>query len=125
LAPEAALVLARDGNWDAAQFLAARLKKRYDEKEDVMAYRAKAAAALIANADPTAISYLQDLLRSKSANVQKLTCSLLAELGKRRLIPVLQPTMENIDPDVALGACSAVVAIAKPDYRERLLDYLQ
>ena len=125
LAPEAALLLARDGNWDAAQFLSKRLKKLYDAKEDVMAYRAKAAAALVANADPTAVSYLQELLRSDNAGSKKLVCVLLAELGKRRLIPVLQPTIESGDADVALQACSAAVAIAKPDFRERFLEYQQ
>ena len=125
LAMDAALLLARDGNWDASQFLAKRLKKRYDEKEDVMISRAKAAAALVANADPTAVSYLQELLRSKDVNVKKEVCVLMAELGKRRLIPVLQPTIESGDADLALQACAAVVAIAKPDFRERFLDYQQ
>jgi len=125
LSLEAALLLARDGNWDAAQFLSKRLKKRYDEKEDVLLSRAKAAAALVANADPTAVSYLQELLRSKNANVKKEICVLMAELGKRRLIPVLQPTMESADADLALQACSAVVAIAKPEFRERFLEYQQ
>ena len=125
LSLEAALLLARDGNWDAVQFLSKRLKKRYDEREDVMLSRAKAAAALVANADPTAVSYLQELLRSKNANVKKEICVLMAELGKRRLIPVLQPTMESAEAEVALQACSAVVAIAKPEFRERFLEYQQ
>jgi HEAT repeat protein len=126
LEPEAALILARDGYWDAVQYLAGRLKRRYDDdKEDVMLYRAKAAAALVANADPTAISYVQELLRKDNANVKKHICFLLADLGKRRLIPILQATMENSDNDLALHACAAVMAIAKPDFRERYIEYQQ
>jgi HEAT repeat protein len=125
LAPEAALVLARDGDWDAVQYLTGRLKRRYDETEDVMLYRAKAAAALVANADPTAISYVQELLRSDNVNIRKQICILLADLGKKRLIPILQPTIESADADLALQACAATVAIAKPDFRERYIEYQQ
>jgi HEAT repeat protein len=125
LAPEAAILLARDGNWDASRFLVKRLKSRYDEKEDVMAYRARAAAALVANVDPTAVSYLQDLLGVDNVPTKKLVCTLLAELAKGRLIPVLQPTLENGEADVALQACFAVVAIAKQEFRDRFLEYQQ
>jgi HEAT repeat protein len=125
LAPEAALILARDGDWDAVQYLTGRLKRRYDETEDAMLYRAKAAAALVANADPMAISYVQELLRSDNVNIRKQICILMADLGKKRLIPILQPTIESPDADLALQACAATVAIAKPDFRERYIEYQQ
>ena len=125
LAPEAALILARDGNWDAVQYLTGRLKRRYDAKEDVMSYRARAAAALMAGADPTAVSYIQELLRSVNLNVKKQICTLMADLGKRRLIEILQPTIESDDSDLALQACSAAVAIAKPDFRKRYVECQQ
>jgi HEAT repeat protein len=125
LAPEAALILARDGNWDAVQYLTGRLKRRYDVKEDVMLYRARAAAALMASADPTAVSYIQELLRSDNLIVKKQICILMADLGKRRLIEILQPTIESSDSELALQACSAALAIAKPEFRERYIEQQQ
>ena len=124
LQPDAALLLARDGNWDAIQYLNSRLKRRYDEDEDVMRYRAMAAAALIQGSDATAVSYLQDLLRSDKVQMKKTICALIAELGKRKLIPVIQAAVENSNPDLAIQACTAVVAIAKPDFRARFVAFL-
>ncbi len=127
LAPEAALVLARDGNWDAVQYLVDRLAHRYDEEVDVMTFRAKAASALIENGDTTAVSHLQELLRTDKPAVKREICSILATLGKRKLILVLQPLLEsakddNASRDLAIQAATAVVAIAKPDFRERLIE---
>lgn len=123
LAPEAALILARDGNYDAMQLLMTRLKRPYDEKYDVMSYRAEAAAALIEGGDPTAISYLQKLLRTDNKAIKKAVCRQIFELGKRNMMTVTQPAIEHSDHNVAAQACLAAVALAVPEFRDRLLLY--
>jgi len=125
LKADAALVLARGGDWDAVQYLSRRLKERYDQKEEIMTFRAKAAAAVIQGGDPTGASSLQELLRIDDMGVKRTICALLVELGKHQLIPILQSTIENSNSDIALHACTAVVAIAKPDFRQRVLEFQQ
>ena len=66
LSPQIALVLAREGDWDATQFLRARLARREDPTDNNLIYRAEIAAALLASGDPTALTVFQDLLRSES-----------------------------------------------------------
>jgi HEAT repeat protein len=123
LAEGAALFLAREGDFRAMQYLSERLKRRYDQTEEApLVLRANAAAALIEGGDPTAISHLQELLRSDKPAVKKAVCMVIAETGKRKLIPITQSAIENANPDVALHACSAAIGIARPEFRERLLE---
>ena len=122
LAPEAALVLAGDGDWDSMRLLNARLQRPFDEKEDIMFYRAEAAAVLMKGGDPTAISHLQTMLRSDEDSVKKKVCRLIIELGKRKLITLTQPVIESSNADVSLQACDAAIALARPGYRERLIE---
>ena len=152
LAPENAILLAREGDWDASQFLVNRLKRRYDDvtdedrktlsrnelmlREKTVAYRASAAAALLEN-DATAISYLQDMLRSDDMPLRNTVCGLIMKYGKRRMITILQPTIEMASqtavpasgsstsqaPELTvLSACQAAISIANPDYRKRALE---
>ena len=90
-----------------------------------MTFRAKAAAAVIQGGDPSGASSLQDLLRVNNAGVKRTICTLLVELGKHPFIPILQSTIESSNPNIALNACTAVVAIAKPDFRQRALEFQQ
>ena len=151
LAPEDAILLAREGDWDASQFLVNRLKRRYDEvtdedrktltrnelllREKTVAYRAAAAAALLEN-DATAVSYLQEMLRSDDMMLRNTVCGLVVKYGKRRMITILQPTIEMTSqaagsaggtsiqaPELTvLSACQAAISIANPDYRKRVLE---
>ena len=123
LKPEAAVVLARDGVWDGVDYLADRLKRLYDEKDDVMLYRAEACVALIQGGDPTAVSHLQKLLSSDKSTVKRGICKMLAQLGDRKLIVMVSPTIENADIKIATHACTAAIAMASPDFRERLTEF--
>ena len=121
LAPEAALILARDRDWEAMQFLRQRLTGRFDKTEKLLLNRGKAAAALIAGGDPVAMSVLQELLRSEDMpSVQTSVCDLIANLGDRRLLPITQSAIESMNPLVALAGCQAAVATADEDFRRRL-----
>lgn len=123
LMPEVALPLAKNGFWDATQFLRTRLGRREDPTESNLSFRARNAQALLASGDPTAMAVFQELLRSNNTAVTRLVFALMAELGQPRLITLLQPSIENADPTYALNACKAVIALALPSFRERLMEY--
>jgi len=125
LAPEAALVLARDGQWDAMQYLMVRLESRYDEEASVMSYRARAAAALVASGYTPAVSDLQEMLGADERSVKTEICNLLAALGDRRQIALMAPLIEDEDVHMALTACNAAIAMARPDFAARLTQYLE
>ncbi len=123
LAPEVALLLAQAGDWNATQFLRDRLSRREDPTEANLRYRAQNAQALLAGGDPSAMAVFQELLRSDNEDVTRYAFELMVELGIPRLITLLQPSIENIDREFALNACQTVIALAFPEYRERLLQY--
>jgi len=122
LAPDAALVLAKSGDWDSISFLLKRLSSRYDETTEKMLYRARAAIACIQGGDPTAVSVIQELLRVDNPEVRAQVCPMLIELGKRRMIPILQPLIESTNGEVSMNACTAALALARPEFREKLLE---
>jgi HEAT repeat protein len=120
-----ACALASRGDWTGRQHLVAYLKNKYfDETEVNLVNRAEAAVALVAAGDLTAISEIQKLLGVNNAAARKRICLMVAELGKRKLIPVLQPAIENADMEVAIEACTAVFAIAKPPFQGRLVELM-
>lgn len=122
LTPEAALILARDKDWDATQFLRARLARRENPTLENLLYRARNAASLFIGGDPSALAVFQELLRESNAEVKHLICDLVIEINDRRLLAVIQPLLENIDNDLAISACTATMAMAMPEFRGRLLD---
>ncbi len=123
---DTACQLAERGDWTGRDYLVAYLKNKYfDETEANLVNRAKASMALIAAGDLTAISKIQQLLQIKSAGARKRICLMVAESGKRKLIPVLQPAIENADMEVAIEACTAVLAIAKPPFQARLVEVME
>lgn len=120
-----ACALAKRGDWSGRHYLVSFLKNKYfDETEVNLVNRAEAAGALVAAGELTAISEIQKLLSINNAVARKRICLMIAELGNRKLIPVLQPTIENADMEVAIEACTAVVAIAKPQFRTRLVELM-
>ncbi len=123
LAPEVALLLAQEGDWEATQFLRNRLGRREDPTEANLRYRARNAKALLTGGDPSAMAVFQELLRSDNEDVTRYAFDLMVELGIPRLITLLQPSIENIDREFALNACQTVIALAFPEYRERLLQF--
>ncbi len=122
IAPEASLVLAKNGDWEATQFLRARLTRREDASDANLVFRAENAAALLAGGDPSAMSVFQELLRTDNVKAKTRVFELFSELGATRLIPILQPSIENVDKSISLDACEAAVAIAVPQFRGRLLE---
>lgn len=121
LTPEAALILARDKDWDATQFLRARLARRENPTPENLLYRARNAASLFVGGDPSALAVFQELLRADNTEVKHLVCSLATEINDRRLLPIIQPVLENVDADIAMSACITAVTIAMPEFRERFL----
>ncbi|HUW62310.1 MAG TPA: HEAT repeat domain-containing protein [Candidatus Bathyarchaeia archaeon] len=120
-----ACALAKRGDWTGRQYLVSYLKNKYfDETEVNLVNRAQAAVALVAAGDLTAISEIQTLLSINNAAARKRICLMIAKLGKRKLIPVMQPTIENADREVAMEACTAVLAIAKPKFQARLVELM-
>ncbi|HOK89919.1 MAG TPA: hypothetical protein PK379_07815 [Candidatus Hydrogenedentes bacterium] len=119
LAPDVALVLAREGDWEATQFLRNRLQRREDPTDSNLVYRAKNAGALFANGDPTTMAVFQEVLRSESLVARKAVFDVFLELGSVRLISLLQPSIENVDREIALAAATTVVGLANPEFRKR------
>ena len=97
--------------------------RREDLTEANLSYRARNAQALLKGGDPSAMAVFQELLRSDDPAITNLVFRLMAELGEARMITLLQPSIENVDKEFAVDACKAVVALALPDFRERLLSY--
>ena len=125
LAREAAIVLAAHGIWDGKQFLRNALEGRYDEEDGEMLFRARASLSLVKSGDPTAITHVQELLRVKKDRVRCLICFEIVRLGKRRQIPIVQSSIESSTPSLSLCACSAAVAMARPDFRERFVHVIE
>ncbi|HPA42343.1 MAG TPA: hypothetical protein PKV69_10040, partial [Candidatus Hydrogenedentes bacterium] len=106
----------------ACSSASARLARREDPTDNNLIYRAEIAAALLASGDPTALTVFQDLLRSESMPAKMRVFELVVELGSARIIPLLQPSIENVDKELSHAACQASIALALPAYRARLLE---
>jgi len=124
LTPEVALLLAKEKDWDAAQYLRERLERREDPTVPNLKYRASNAQALLFGDDTSAMAVFQELLRKQDMKeVYKHVFVLMTELDEPRLITLLQPGVETIDREFAFGACQTVIALANPQFRERLCLY--
>ncbi|MBN2308967.1 MAG: HEAT repeat domain-containing protein [Candidatus Hydrogenedentes bacterium] len=118
---EAAALLARDGDIKAMQTLRERLERKFEPTEENLLWRADAIAALVAANDRTMLGPLMDLRRAEFPAVKARVYDLVAELGQRSFIVVIQPGIEESDLAIALKACETVVALTDSAYRERLL----
>jgi HEAT repeat protein len=121
LTGEAALVLAKEGDWDATQVLRTRLNRREDATEPNLLFRARNAASLFIGGDSAAVAVFQDLLRAEQVAVKKKVFALMVEINDRRTLSIIQPSILSVNNEVALGACTVAAAMAKPNFRERLL----
>jgi HEAT repeat protein len=122
---QASLLLAENNVWDGKQYLISRLKRKFNETDANLTFRAKAAGVLLQSNDPNAMTIFQELLGSDSANARKIVCMLIAELGKPRLLNIMQATALNPKLDVSLEACTAAIAVAHKEFRERLVESRQ
>jgi len=125
LAPEAALILAKEDDYDAAQFLRSRLERREDPRIHNLIYRARNAASLYAGGNRQALAVFQELLRSDNDDVKQVVFQLVSELADSKLLSILQPSIESVETGIALGACSAAISLGLPEFRERLLESRQ
>ncbi|HPO14615.1 MAG TPA: hypothetical protein PLI09_14325 [Candidatus Hydrogenedentes bacterium] len=138
LKPEVALVLARENDWDATQYLRGRLARREDPTEPNLLYRARNAASMLQSDDPSALTVFQQLLRVDKSEIKvdtnskvkpeevvmrlkSLVFKLAIQMNDRKMLSIIQSSVENVDPQVALDACMASVALAFPDFRERYI----
>lgn len=122
LKPDVALLLAKAGDWNGQQYLRERLNRRENASDPNLIYRAKNVASLIQGGDPSVLSRFQELLREGSLPVKKATLELIAQLGDRNLLSIMQASIENGNAAVALESCNAAMAIALPEYRARFVD---
>ncbi|HIJ66193.1 MAG TPA: HEAT repeat domain-containing protein [Candidatus Hydrogenedentes bacterium] len=140
---ESALILAREGDWEAMDILRARLRSRYNPEEETLKNRARAAAAMLEGGHSPSIADLQRLLQLTEVDVLGLTkakpvdrklvinnvaikvCELIAALGRLDMLSLLQPVIESGDPRVALAACEAAVALTDVEFRQRLVQVQQ
>lgn len=137
---EAAILLAKEGDWDAGEFLRKAMTERNDPNEENLIYKARAAAALVEAGYPPAVSELSRLLRLQESDVLALgpgaaqekpkivksvrifAANRVSSLGFPNLMTILQPPIESIDNQTALAACEAANAIADSEFRERLVN---
>jgi len=143
-AQEAAIILTKDRDWDAALYLRNYLSERRDPNLENLTYRARAAAALVKNGDVQANKVLRQLLSMKTkdvfkrgkvhdqaykietlAAVQVIVCEQLIEIGERDLVSIAGPAVISQTPEVAVAGCEAIMAIANPGYGKRLGDALK
>jgi len=121
LRPEIALILAKEQEWKAQQFLRARLTRRENPTDINLIYRAKAITALYQGGDPTVLPQYQELMREGSPVVRKEICYLIFKLGDKNLLKILPSSIESRDTEVAFEACRAAVGVTLPKYRERYI----
>ncbi len=122
IAAQAALVLAKDGDERASQFLRTRLGRREDRNLKNLFFRAQNAAALIEGGDPAQISTLQELLREENTFLRNQVCALITALGQRKHITIVQKVIESNNVVDALNGCAVVIALTHPDFHERWLE---
>jgi len=116
---ETALLLAKDGDFDAKNYLVKWLTPPFNEKEEILIKRVQAAEALFIGGQPSALTVFQNLLRSDNPKINKMACQSVVAVGDLKLLPTLQPVVPQNDFDVALAGCYATIALAHDDFRER------
>lgn len=122
--PEAALILAADQYFEAAQYLQERLKRREDPTAENLSYRARNAAAIMQSGDPSAVYVFQELLRKDDVKIKIQVLHLIADLQDRTLLKLIQTSVSNIDAELSMAACDTAMAIANPTYAQRLKDLM-
>ena len=122
LASSAAILLAKDGDEKATQYLRDRMRRRETPNIANQIARSQNAAALIEGGDPTAISYLQEMLGEENTVLRGTICNLITALGDRQHLTIIQPTISSQNVVDSLYACTTAVALTYGEYRRRLLD---
>jgi HEAT repeat protein len=141
-AVDAAILLSGRDDWEAITFLREYIKQDYDAYYEDLAKRLTALEALIKADFMPAKNLMAALMNLSSRDVmvrgtaamaafQKeatimgmklLGCSKVGVIGSGNLMAIVAPLIEDLNPIVALVACSAAIAIADPEYHERFVD---
>ncbi|MCH7960182.1 MAG: HEAT repeat domain-containing protein [Candidatus Hydrogenedentes bacterium] len=140
-APEASIILARNGDWSASLYLRDQLEKRRDPNRENLAYMARVAATLVSIGDLQANKTLRYLLNMTEKDIfargkysdptykidtlkdtQVLVCNLMSDIGDESLLPLANTAIDSPFPEVAIAACETAIAIANPEYRKRLME---
>lgn len=117
---DAAILLAADGEPTGARWLRESfLTRPTTTSTEALIKRARAAGALMAFGDASAITHLQELLRASDPKAQSAACEQIARLGRRNLLILLQASIESNDFEVATVGIDAAVAIVNQEFRER------
>ncbi|MFO7775580.1 MAG: hypothetical protein R6W89_07250 [Candidatus Hydrogenedentota bacterium] len=122
IAEEAAIVLARDGDFEGRRYLNQQLQERYDPYPQAVVRRARMVTALIEGQDRGALSALQRLLQSDHGAADRAILSLAAQTGVRSVMPLVAPKINSGNDEVALAASMTAVAIGDPRVRQRLME---
>jgi HEAT repeat protein len=121
LALEAAKLLAAKGDFDAMSDLQGRLNERMDESDEGLMEYTGIAVALLKGGDTTAQAVLQQVLRKESVPARVDVCHGLVDVGNRRLMPLIQSSLESRELQLAVEACASAIALGNPEFRERIL----
>ena len=135
-APSAAIILAKTGERKAKDFLQTILEQSYDKNAKNLIQRAQIATALVEGGDWNAKTILQDILRMDESDlpptiddkagalwaVKQKTCELIGDMGNKKLITLLESSIDSRDRAVSIAACEAVFSIAIPEFGKRLLE---
>lgn len=120
LSVQAAMVLVQEGDFEAREFLQARIDEKYEPTLINQLQRIYIAAALIKAGDRKNVAVIQEALGSDSNPALQYTAlSAIAEVGERFLADLAMPLVGSTQDEVATFACQAVVACLKPEYGDK------
>lgn len=122
LAGEAAKILAANGDFDALADLQTRAGQRMDESEEGLIQLVELAGALLKGGDTTAQALLQQVLRRENVPARIAVAHIIVETGNRRLMPLIQSSVESRELELSIEACLASIALGNPEFRQRLLE---
>ena len=135
----AALLLAADEVWEGTLFLRNYLEKPQDPNLENLSYKGRVATTLFSAGDIQQKIVLQELVNTRpgqiyargrtgdeqyksrtAVEVQLNVLRLIADTGSKDLLSILVAPLEGNDPEVAVMACTAAVAIGNPEFGDRL-----
>ena len=142
--PASGLLLGENGEWDGVNWIREYLDKRKDPNYRNLIFRAHLGYALYDSQEANAKIVFQKLMGMTESQVyekgftdnsvvkgevllrvQMEVCRLLGVIGDKHNLTILNRAMKHEDPRLSLAACSAIVAIARPEYRARSKDYYE
>lgn len=121
LSLDAAKLLAAKGDFDAMSDLQGRLNERMDESDEGLIEYTSIAVALLKGGDTTAQAVLQQVLRKESVPARIEVCHGLTEVGNRRLMQLIQSSLESRELKLSIEACATAIALGNPEFRTRLI----